>query len=417
MRVIGPTIIGAVTSDAPAGGPASDEAAAGIDRPRGLAGLTPSGRARVPVAWSLYDFANTIFSYAVVSTGIGLWLTDDSRFGQGPGKLVQGLAIAVSVGLNALVSPILALSDRGGRRLLFLLFFTVLTIVPTVYRSVAPTRRGPVHDRELAYQAALSFMTTLSSVSFPATRGKLGDRRRRRPHGHVFAAVTLILLGITETPDPIFFIAGVLSSRSAVLMFLSSCDPAWPEGHARPARRHHLVARPDPGHDRPRPNRARSAPVPPGAVLLQRRGQHAHRRDERRSSAGGRPDPGPVADHVGRADGRRHRRELRLGLSRRPVRPEEDAHRGPRVVGRRPAAGRRVARTEWHDTGSRLVTRARSSAAAWAASRSPTGSGSPPARLRDLRAVRARQGLRSSPALSWRYPLRVLRPPGNASPS
>ena len=47
------------------------------DRPRGglggrLAGLTPSGRARVPVAWALYDFANTIFSYAVFSTAIGL---------------------------------------------------------------------------------------------------------------------------------------------------------------------------------------------------------------------------------------------------------------------------------------------------------------------------------------------------------
>ena len=35
--------------------------------PRALAGLTPSGRARVPAAWSLYDFANTIFSFAIVS--------------------------------------------------------------------------------------------------------------------------------------------------------------------------------------------------------------------------------------------------------------------------------------------------------------------------------------------------------------
>ena len=28
-------------------------------------------------SWTLYDFANTIFSYAIVSTAIGLWLTDD----------------------------------------------------------------------------------------------------------------------------------------------------------------------------------------------------------------------------------------------------------------------------------------------------------------------------------------------------
>ena len=81
-----------------------------------LGGLTTSGRARVAVAWSLYDFANTIFSFAVVSSAIGLWLIDDSRFGERDGNFILSVAIVVSVGLNALVSPILgALSDRGGR--------------------------------------------------------------------------------------------------------------------------------------------------------------------------------------------------------------------------------------------------------------------------------------------------------------
>ncbi len=231
MRVIGPTIIGAVTSDALAGGPASDEAAAGIDRPGGLAGLTPSGRARVPVAWSLYDFANTIFSYAVVSTAIGLWLTDDSRFGQGPGQLVQGLAIAISVGLNALVSPILgALSDRGGRRLPFLLFFTVLTIAPTVLIGPSPALVGAALFTlaNFAYQAALIYYdATLSSVSYPATRGKLSGIGVGVGYmGTIFAALTLILLGITETPDPIFLIAGVLFAIFAVPIFLIVRDPA-----------------------------------------------------------------------------------------------------------------------------------------------------------------------------------------------
>ena len=77
--------------------------------------------------WTIYDFANTIFSYAVVSTAIGLWLTSDDRFGPGPGQLVLGITIAVSVGINALVSPLLgALSDRDGRRMPFLFLFTVL---------------------------------------------------------------------------------------------------------------------------------------------------------------------------------------------------------------------------------------------------------------------------------------------------
>ncbi len=198
---------------------------------RGLARLTPSGRARVPVAWSLYDFANTIFSYAIVSTAIGLWLTDDSRFGPGPGQLVQGITIAVSVGLNALVSPILgALSDRGGRRLPFLLFFTILTIVPSALIGASPAVVGAIlfTVANFGYQAALIYYdATLSSVSYPATRGKLSGIGVGVGYmGTIFAAVTLILLGITDTPDPIFLIAGILFAVFAVPIFLIVRDPA-----------------------------------------------------------------------------------------------------------------------------------------------------------------------------------------------
>src|SRR5262245_16111951 len=90
-----------------------------------LANLTPSGKAQVPAAWALYDFANTIFSFAVVSSAIGLWLTQKSQFGERDGNFLLSLGVVISVGLNALVSPILgALSDKGGRRLPFLLAFT-----------------------------------------------------------------------------------------------------------------------------------------------------------------------------------------------------------------------------------------------------------------------------------------------------
>ena len=89
----------------------------------------------MPLGWALYDFANTIFSYAVVSDAIGLWLVDDARFGEGDGQLSRSASRSPrSVGINALVSPILgALSDRGGGRLPFLLFFT-----RAVHRADAP---------------------------------------------------------------------------------------------------------------------------------------------------------------------------------------------------------------------------------------------------------------------------------------
>jgi len=176
-------------------------------------------------AWTLYDFANTIFSYAIVSTAIGLWLTADSRFGPGLGQLVQGITIAVSVGLNALVSPILgALSDRDGRRMPFLFFFTILTIVPSAIIGPTPAVVGAIlfTIANFAYQSALIYYdASLTMVSNPVNRGRLSGLGVGIGYmGTIFAAVTLLALGITDTPDPIFFIAGVLFAIFAIPIFL-----------------------------------------------------------------------------------------------------------------------------------------------------------------------------------------------------
>ena len=127
-------------------------------RPGGLAGLTPSGRAIVPVAWSLYDFANTIFSFAVVSGAIGLYLVKPEQFGERDGNVVLSVAVAISVGINAIVSPILgAISDRGGRRMPYLLFFTLLCIAATFFITDVPGGLGVClfFVANFAYQAAL----------------------------------------------------------------------------------------------------------------------------------------------------------------------------------------------------------------------------------------------------------------------
>jgi UMF1 family MFS transporter len=143
----------------------------------GLAGLTPSGRAIVPAGWALYDFANTIFSFAVVSGAIGLWLTADAQFGERDGNFLLSLGIVASVGLNALVSPALgALSDRAGRRLPFLFFFTALCVVPTgLIASVGGVAGLTLFIiANFAYQAALIYYdATLATVSYPETRGRL----------------------------------------------------------------------------------------------------------------------------------------------------------------------------------------------------------------------------------------------------
>jgi len=144
---------------------------------RGLGGLTRSGSSVEGLAWALYDFANTIFSFAVVSGAIGLYLVNDRQFGERDGNALLSIAIVVSVGINAVVSPILgAFSDRGGRRMPFLLFFTLLCIATTFFIADVPPLLGLALFivANFAYQAALIYYdATLRMVSYPATRGKL----------------------------------------------------------------------------------------------------------------------------------------------------------------------------------------------------------------------------------------------------
>ncbi len=188
-----------------------------------LAGLTASGRARVAVAWSLYDFANTIFSFAVVSGAIGLWLVSDERFGERDGNFILSLAIVVSVGLNALVSPILgALSDRGGRRLPFLLFFTVLCVIPTAFIGSSPAPLGVVLFvvANFAYQSALIYYdATLKTVSRPESRGRLSGIGVGIGYcGTIFAGLFLLALGVRV--EDRFLVAAALFAVFAIPIFL-----------------------------------------------------------------------------------------------------------------------------------------------------------------------------------------------------
>jgi UMF1 family MFS transporter len=197
-------------------------------RPRGLGALTPSGRAIVPASWALYDFANTIFSFAVVSSAMGVWLINADRFGSRDGNLFFSLAVAVSVGLNALVSPILgALSDRGGRRLPFLLFFTILCVVPTAFIGPSAPAVGLVLFviANFAYQAALIYYdATLKTVSLPETRGRLSGIGVAVGYcGTIFVGLLLFALGVGT--DDRFLVAAVLYGLFAIPIFLFVREP------------------------------------------------------------------------------------------------------------------------------------------------------------------------------------------------
>jgi MFS transporter, UMF1 family len=193
-----------------------------------LGKLTPSGRPIVPAAWALYDFANTIFSFAVVSGAIGLWLTEDARFGERNGNVLLSVAVIVSVGINAIVSPILGmLSDRAGRRLPFLLFFTVLCIVPTalIGFSTAAIGLALFVVANFAYQAALIYYdATLKVVSLPSTRGTLSGIGVAIGYlGTVFVGL-LIFLAEVPVADR-FLLSAVLFGLFAVPIFVIVREP------------------------------------------------------------------------------------------------------------------------------------------------------------------------------------------------
>jgi MFS transporter, UMF1 family len=142
---------------------------------RSLGGLTRSGSPVEGLSWALYDFANTIFSFAIVSFAMGPWAV---RFlGEAQGTLLFTLAASASVALNAAVSPILgAMSDRTGGRKRYLLAFTVLCIVPTVLIGFVDIGLGLLLFAlaNFAYQAALIYYDALlPDVALPRTRGRL----------------------------------------------------------------------------------------------------------------------------------------------------------------------------------------------------------------------------------------------------
>jgi UMF1 family MFS transporter len=170
---------------------------------KGLGGLTRSGSSVEALAWALYDFANTIFSFAIVSFAMSLW---SIRFlGEADGTFWFTAAVSVSVLLNAIVSPVLgAMSDRVGRRKPFLAFFTVACIAGTAVIGLLDIRLGLVAFAlaNFAYQAALIYYDALlPDVARPLARGRLSGIGVALGYCGTLLVGGLLLLGLTIEND------------------------------------------------------------------------------------------------------------------------------------------------------------------------------------------------------------------------
>src|SRR4029079_5037078 len=191
--------------------PANGRAPGGGRIGRSLAALTPSGRASVPLSWAFYDFANTIYSYAVVSYAIGLWAVD--RLGAADGQFWVLFAGAASVLLNSLVSPVLgAMSDRTGGRLRYLLVFTAITVIGS--GAIGLTNSAVVG---LTLFAIANFGYQAALIYYDATPPLVARREARG--GVSGIGVAIGYLGTIV----IALLILVLDSKASPITFITAC--------------------------------------------------------------------------------------------------------------------------------------------------------------------------------------------------
>lgn len=193
------------------------------------------------LSWALYDLANTIFSFNVVSYVAPLWVLAVYKAvgrGEGEANLALGLAVGASMLLNAIVSPVMgALSDRAGVRKPFLLTFTILCIAPTlaigfvdpgIGADVGGTYLwlglGVFATANFSYQAALIYYDAmLPAVSTADDRGRIGGIGVGLGYvGTIIGALSVRAVTF-ENGEPTaasFVLSGILFALFAIPIFL-----------------------------------------------------------------------------------------------------------------------------------------------------------------------------------------------------
>ncbi len=129
---------------------------------------------RTVVAWSVYDLANTIFSFNILSLYFPVYLESTL----GGTDTHWSVAFSSSMLLVAILSPLAgAISDRYGRRIPFLVAATLVCVTATSLLGV-PGLTGAlvlVAIANLAFQLGLVFYDALlPEVSTPDTVGAVG---------------------------------------------------------------------------------------------------------------------------------------------------------------------------------------------------------------------------------------------------
>ena len=185
---------------------------------------------RAVLSWALYDLANTVFQFSVVSYTLPLWVKDE-----GGSDAAFGIALSVGAGLMFLASPVIgAVSDQVRRRMPFLIASTLLCCACTALLGTFGLTTTLVIFvlANFAFQAGSVFYDTLlPTVSTDANRGRVSGLGVGIGYLGSFIALgtAFAVLALDDDAKPLVF-------RITALLFLVFALPCflWVRERPRP---------------------------------------------------------------------------------------------------------------------------------------------------------------------------------------
>jgi UMF1 family MFS transporter len=82
--------------------------------------------------WSLFDFANSTYAVIILAFVFAIYFTGTIAEGKPIGDFYWSLGINIAMIFSAVLNPVCgALADYSNSKKKFLLFFTILAVVPT----------------------------------------------------------------------------------------------------------------------------------------------------------------------------------------------------------------------------------------------------------------------------------------------
>jgi MFS transporter, UMF1 family len=177
---------------------------------------------RPTISWMLYDLANTMFSFAILTFYFSRWIVSDA----GGNDALLSYAITIPMALMMISAPVLgALSDQTPRRMPYLIVTTIICVTFTLLLGIGGLWWSLVFFAiaNFFFQAGLIFYDALlPEVSTPANRGRVSGYGVGIGYlgSFIMLAVGSAILAVGGSRVDIFRATGVLFLLFALPCFL-----------------------------------------------------------------------------------------------------------------------------------------------------------------------------------------------------